>query len=131
MLLRCKKKEGTFIIKFFDTFTSASIDLLFLLSILYKEVYFTKPYTSCAPEKYVVCKYFKLENSRGIVKKFHTILSEYDDDKFIHRILDINIPKLFITRIEEFNAIYGQRQLETISNTLQIIENLFWKNYRN
>jgi hypothetical protein len=116
---------GTFIIKFFDTFTSASIDLLFLLSILYKDVYFVKPYTSrCAnSEKYVVCKYFKLENSMAIVQKIHSILANFEDDKFIHRILDIDIPKLYVTKIEEYNAIYGQRQLETISNTLQIIQN--------
>jgi len=118
-------KGGTFIIKFFDTFTSASIDLLFLLSILYKDVYFVKPYTSrCAnSEKYVVCKYFKLENSMAIVQKIHSILTNFEDDKFIHRILDIDIPKLYVTKIEEYNAIYGQRQLETISNTLQIIQN--------
>ena len=118
-------KGGTFIIKFFDTFTSASIDLLFLLSILYKDVYFVKPYTSrCAnSEKYVVCKYFKLENSMAIVQKIHSILANFEDDKFIHRILDIDIPKLYVTKIEEYNAIYGQRQLETISNTLQIIQN--------
>jgi 23S rRNA U2552 (ribose-2'-O)-methylase RlmE/FtsJ len=118
-------KGGTFIIKFFDTFTSASIDLLFLLSILYKDVYFVKPYTSrCAnSEKYVVCKYFKLENSMAIVQKIYSILANFEDDKFIHRILDIDIPKLYVTKIEEYNAIYGQRQLETISNTLQIIQN--------
>jgi len=118
-------KGGTFIIKFFDTFTSASIDLLFLLSILYKDVYFVKPYTSrCAnSEKYVVCKYFKLENSIAIVQKIHSILANFEDDKFINRILDINIPKLYVTKIEEYNAIYGQQQLETISNTLQIIQN--------
>jgi 23S rRNA U2552 (ribose-2'-O)-methylase RlmE/FtsJ len=118
-------KGGTFVLKFFDTFTSASIDLLYLLSVMYKEVYFTKPNTSrCAnSEKYVVCKYFKLENSLSLVKKLHQVMQSFDDRKYITRILDIDIQKIYITAIEECNAIYGQRQLETISNTLQIIRN--------
>jgi hypothetical protein len=38
-------------------------------------------------------------------------------------IINIDVQKIYITAIEECNAIYGQRQLETISNTLQIIRN--------
>ena len=120
-----QSKGGTFIIKFFDTFTTASIDMLFILSIIYKEVYFTKPNTSrCAnSEKYIVCKYFKLDNSLTIVKKLHSIICSFDDTKYVSRFLSVDIPKRYTLAIEEYNAIYGQRQLETISNTLQIINN--------
>ena len=47
--------------KIFDIFTQATIDLLYLLSLLYEKVYIIKPNTSriANSEKYVVCKKFK------------------------------------------------------------------------
>ena len=116
-------KGGTFIIKFFDTFTPASLDLLYLLSTLYDKVYFVKPNTSrCAnSEKYIVCKYFRLEKTLDIVKKIYDLMENFHKDKYILRILTVDIQKIYSIRIEEFNAIYGQHQLESISNTLQII----------
>ena len=125
MALSVQQKGGNFVCKFFDMYTKVTMSFIYLLLALYNEVDITKPFTSrpANSEKYVVCKYFKLENSMAIVQKIHSILTNFEDDKFIHRILDIDIPKLYVTKIEEYNAIYGQRQLETISNTLQIIQN--------
>ena len=61
-----QKYNGHFIIKFFDIFTAFSIDLLFLLSNVYKTVTYMKPYTSryANSEKYIVCKYFKLKKKK-------------------------------------------------------------------
>ena len=44
----------------FDTFTHASIDILYILSSLYEKVYFYKPQTSRPgnSEKYIICKKF-------------------------------------------------------------------------
>ena len=39
--LSCQKKGGSFIIKVFDTFTPASIDLLYILASVYERVYFS------------------------------------------------------------------------------------------
>ena len=120
-----QKKNGCFIIKFFDTFTQPSLDLLYILSLMYKDIYLTKPNTSrCAnSEKYIVCKYFKLNSSFSLVKKFYNILSNFHDTMYIKRFLNIDLPYIFYAELEELNAIYGQRQLETISTTLQIIKN--------
>jgi len=53
-----QKKGGIFLIKFFDTFTNVSLEMIYLLSILYEDVYFVKPNTSryANSEKYIVCK---------------------------------------------------------------------------
>ena len=41
------------------------------------------------------------------------------------RYLGITIPKLFLTKLEEYNSIFGQQQLENIHYTLSLIENRF------
>jgi 23S rRNA U2552 (ribose-2'-O)-methylase RlmE/FtsJ len=64
-----QKQNGTFILKVFDLFTQCSLDMLFLLCSLYKNVYITKPNTSrlANSEKYIICKNFKLERSNTLI----------------------------------------------------------------
>jgi 23S rRNA U2552 (ribose-2'-O)-methylase RlmE/FtsJ len=44
-------------------------------------------------------------------------------DKFIHRFINISIPINFVTRLEEYNAIFGQQQIENIYYTISLIKN--------
>lgn len=55
------KKGGTFICKFFDTFTSLTKEFIFLLNIFYEEVIIYKPYTSrlANSERYIICQNYK------------------------------------------------------------------------
>jgi hypothetical protein len=39
------------------------------------------------------------------------------------RILSIDIPYIFTRRVEEYNAIFGQQQIESITSTLNLIDN--------
>jgi len=120
-----QKHNGCCIIKFFDIFTRASVELLYLLSNIYQEVIIVKPNTSrCAnSEKYIICKKFRLSNTKYLVEKFYTIIKNFDNEKNIVSILNIDIPYLFISKIQECNAILGQQQIENISNTINLIEN--------
>ena len=119
-----QKKHGNFFIKFFDTFTNASIDMLYILSTLYEEVYFVKPNSSryANSEKYIVCKNFRLDNTEELVKNFYPVF-DVDNDKSICEILSVRPPYLFVNKIEELNAIYGQQQLDSIAITLNLIDN--------
>jgi 23S rRNA U2552 (ribose-2'-O)-methylase RlmE/FtsJ len=134
-----QKVGGTFLIKFFDTFTRISLEMLYLLSTVYEEVYVIKPHTSrhANSEKYVVCKKFRFNpNLKDLVFKFYSLLkdmrmrmrmrseseSESDADA-IFSILNIEIPYLYINKVEEYNAIFGQQQIENIYMTLQLIIN--------
>jgi hypothetical protein len=38
-------------------------------------------------------------------------------------LFNFNLPYYFINRVEEFNAIFGQQQIENISTTLNLIDN--------
>ena len=121
-----QKKGGTFILKFFDIFTQISVDLIYLLSQLYENIYFVKPNTSryANSEKYIVCKEFRLDDTEALIKYFYKIFQNFSNEPDIMvRLFNVEIPIYFKVAIEEINAIIGQQQIESISNTLNLIDN--------
>ena len=120
-----QKKGGHFILKFFDTFSRASIEMIYILNSFYENVYIVKPNTSryANSERYVVCKNFKRNTTAEFVTSFHDILTYMSSNCYIKQLLNIKIPYFFIIKMEEINAILGQQQLETIVNTLSLIQN--------
>ena len=121
-----QKKGGTFILKIFDSFMQHTIDILFILSSFYEKVYIIKPQTSryANSEKYIICKGFffsKIDNYYSLIyNAFEKMLSS---QQYIHRFINIHIPISFIVRLEEYNAIFGQQQIENIYYTLSLIKN--------
>lgn len=123
-----QKKNGCFVLKIFDCFTRLSVELIYILCSMYDKVYVYKPHTSrlANSEKYIVCKFYKnTERNRELLKSL--IPKILDNCSNISSILNFDIPLLFLNKLEEINAILGQQQLETISNTLSIINNDFQK----
>lgn len=120
-----QKEKGTFIIKFFDTFTKTSVDLLYLLAMVYDQVYFVKPHTSryANSEKYIVCKGFLLTNVDDLVKKMYKIISEFTPENHMLSLFNGDLPYFFTKQMEEYNAIFGQQQIENIAFTLNLINN--------
>ena len=120
--------NGSFILKIFDCFTEATLDMIALLSSFYKKVYITKPNTSrCAnSEKYIVCKGFLFSE---ITAYYSYILTAFEkmlkipSTICIYRFLPyFSVPYFFLTKIEEYNSIFGQQQIENIHYTLSLIE---------
>lgn len=121
--LSCQQLGGAFVIKVFDTFTPASIDLLYILANAYEKVYFFKPNTSRSAnsEKYIVCKNFRLVDSKYLVIAMFHVIQEFEGFEHPKRFLNCDIPYVFLNAIQEINAIFGQSQIECISQTLQLI----------
>ena len=125
-----QKKGGTFILKMFDCFMEHSVDLLYILAAFYDKVYITKPQTSryANSEKYIVCKDFLFDNSESyypnLLKAFENMMA-MNETQHIHRFLSIPISYYFLSKLEEYNAIFGQQQLENIHYTLSLIENAY------
>jgi 23S rRNA U2552 (ribose-2'-O)-methylase RlmE/FtsJ len=119
-----QKQGGHFILKIFDIFTQATIDILYILSSLYEKCYIIKPNTSrnANSEKYIVCKVFKASDTTELINKLVTFFN-FSNTKTITRILNINIPYLYINKLEDINAILGQQQLENILYTLHLLDN--------
>jgi hypothetical protein len=126
-----QKKRGSFVLKIFDCFMDHSIDLLYILSAFYEKVYIMKPQTSryANSEKYIICKGFLFENNEVFYPFLHNafekMIQEPLDEKevYIKRFLNINISYCFLTKLEEYNAIFGQQQIENIHYTISLIEN--------
>lgn len=130
-----QKYGGSFILKVFDCFMEHTIDILYILSAFYEKVYITKPHTSryANSEKYIVCKNFLFYTSNDfypILKNTMETLLNIDTDSenssvYIKRFLNesVRIPSYYISKLEEFNAIFGQQQIENIYQTITLIEN--------
>ena len=119
-----QKKGGSFIIKFFDIFTLASVDLLYILSCFYTNIAITKPCTSrtANSEKYIVCENFKFDDTSAYYDIFHNIFSWYDLKKvYIGRLLNSVIPTIYLNKIKEVNYLFGQHQIENINITIELI----------
>ena len=122
-----QKHNGHFVIKIFDIFLKNTCQLMYLLSCFYKKVYVTKPNTSryANSEKYVVCKYFKLKDTKDISDRFYKILhvlGNVDMNIYeINNILNHKIQFYYLLKIEEINAIFINQQVENILNTIKLI----------
>jgi 23S rRNA U2552 (ribose-2'-O)-methylase RlmE/FtsJ len=119
---------GNFVLKVFDIFSNATVDVLYLLSSLYKEVYIMKPKTSryANSEKYVICKGFNLNNILNIQKltyEFHNNFHNLNSELNIETFFRFKHDRAYLTKIEEINAIFGENQIENIIATLNLIMN--------
>ena len=120
-----QKMGGTFVLKFFDVFTQATIDILYILASMYEKLYIVKPHTSrfANSERYIVCKNFKINNTYSLIKYLSNLFPVLNSDNKIERFLNIDIPYIFINKLEDINAIIGQQQLENILSTLYLLDN--------
>jgi 23S rRNA U2552 (ribose-2'-O)-methylase RlmE/FtsJ len=121
-----QKKNGCFILKVFDCFMQHTVDLLYILSSFYDRVYITKPQTSryANSEKYIVCKHFNYKTNADFYPYLHRAFSNMIENRGnVLRFLRIPIPTFFLNKLEEYNSIFGQQQIENIQNTIILIEN--------
>lgn len=126
-----QKKGGTFVCKFFETFTQTALKYILILKSLYKDVYFIKPLTSrpSNSEKYAICMNFKYDNKdknyKTIIKKLNDLLIQAHENKDKH-IVDIfdsfNIPQEFKCYMIELNKSISNHQLQSINKIAKFIE---------
>jgi 23S rRNA U2552 (ribose-2'-O)-methylase RlmE/FtsJ len=121
-----QKKGGHFVLKVFDMFTKYTVDMVALLASLYEQVYVTKPVTSrCAnSEKYIVCKGLLVDSAQVypyLRDTLKNILAATEPSDVTGLLPNPLIPRAFINKIEEYNAILGQQQIDNIHQTLQLI----------
>jgi len=126
--LTLQKKGGSFVLKVFDCFMQHTVDILYILSSFYDKVYLTKPQTSryANSEKYVVCKGYLFDGSTDLTTLLFSVFQktmacEKPDE--IHGFLTLRTPLFFLSKLQEFNSIFGQQQIEIIHYTISLIEN--------
>lgn len=122
VVLVSQKIKGGCIIKYGDTFTQLSLDIIAFVSHFYEKTYIMKPsiadITSC--NKFIVCKNFIHEKlNDDVLKVITTLHSNILHPKFvIYRILHNLIPLFISGKLEEINSIFGQPRLEYIHHLL-------------
>jgi 23S rRNA U2552 (ribose-2'-O)-methylase RlmE/FtsJ len=126
---KLQEKGGSFVCKFFETFTMTSVKMLAILLGLYKEVYITKPLMSrpTNSEKYVICLDFKFNHKddkyKDIDKKFSNMLKEIhtNKDNIVDIFSDYDVPEQFLNLITEINTEVSNTQLWSLNNTFSFI----------
>ena len=98
---------------------------MYILSSLYEKLYIVKPHTSriANSEKYIVCKNFKINNTYNLINCLSKFFPIINSDCYIERFLKIDIPYIYINKLEDINAVIGQQQLENILTTLYLLDN--------
>lgn len=120
------KIDGHFVLKIFDIFYKSTVDIIYILSLYFKEVNIVKPNTSrpANSEKYLVCKYFK-GISLDRLNDLYQIVTLYDQHKgaYIKRFIQEDLPDDFVTAINNYNIISVASQLKYILKTTINIDN--------
>ncbi len=120
-IIKYSKNRSDLIINLKDTYSSLSIDILYILSILYKKVMIIKPNSGnlFLSERYIICKNLnknKISICNKLVEKieFTTLPITNLFSKFM-------VPLLFINKLEESNTIMGQQQIDNLLSILHCI----------
>ncbi len=125
--LSIQKSGGDFILKIYDILTLPTLQLIYLLTLLYEKVEIIKPQTTrqTNSEKYVICKNFKnistkyLNELHNISKKMWNMTGSYIRSIFENNYIDKNFKKY----IENINMSQIPHQINKIEEALSLLEN--------
>ena len=125
--IHLQQQDGHFILKMFDIFTETSIQLIYLLNKCYREVYIYKPKTSrpTNSEKYIICKYFMLDESIREEYMSKLVLNKKNNTNNMYMSFKLfdKIPDEFIANIRELNSNLVNNQCEYLNAAIQLCTN--------
>jgi 23S rRNA U2552 (ribose-2'-O)-methylase RlmE/FtsJ len=128
--LNMQKKNGTFVVKFFETFTTTSFKFISILNALYDKVFMVKPLTSrpSNSEKYAVCIGFKYSESDAKLKNILKTMNNMHEQIYKNKNLNIvdifpeyELSKQFLSRMIVMNTEILNTQFKSIGNIITFI----------
>jgi hypothetical protein len=133
IIVKYQANNGTCIIKFDNIFYKVIIDVILILTGIYRKVYLIKPSISkiTKGERYIICSEidFELLGRTNLFQQLEEKLKDYLLDTtitmpiYIHSFLKNEVPYYFLNKIEESNAVIGQQQLESYDQIINIFKN--------
>ena len=128
LIFQQQSTGGSAIIKVHHIIYKPIIDLIYLLTSMYENVFIVKPYTSniLTNEKYIVCRgYIFNPNKKDLYNYYYSSLKNIHLTlgQNIQSILENTIPYYFITQINNINIVIVQNQLQIITNIINILKN--------
>lgn len=109
----CAKIGGNFVLKSFDTVTTISAQILYVLSQCFDQIMIFKPISSrpANAEKYIICK-----NRKANIQPYYQLLeqaaNQYSDKQYLGTIFSEPLPPQFIQLLTENNNQSITRQLQ-------------------
>ena len=126
LAIAIQEKGGSFICKFFDTYSYISNQIIFLLQCLYTNITIFKPWTSrpANSERYLICQGFKGISARNIAILRHTLTTWNKLPKGIKmKSLFDYMPPKFIQQMKNINQAIQNEQTKYINATINLMEN--------
>lgn len=125
--LKCQSIKGTFVCKIFDMNLFITIEMLYLLNLLYDDIIIYKPLTSriANSEKYLICTGFKGVEP-ALLDKLFMILEEWNNanqNKETFNRLGLDVPADFINEMKSINKIIVSKQINVINGIMNIYYN--------
>ena len=138
--LHIQAKDGSFVLKLFETFTIPSIKMIYLLTSFYTNSYIYKPFFSRTSdsEKYIICKGFKYDQIKDAsllntkINSLEKILEQMNSNKFVYDIYpDIDLPVGYLDRFKFMNIKISNPQQIMINEIVKYIKenNYFGEKY--
>lgn len=132
--LHVQAEDGVFILKIYDIYYNVTLQLILLLSLYYRKVTITKPYTSrpASSEKYLICEGFKgitpekLELIRKLLEQWvgDAFVFNFETQKFANSIINFDLVESrleeFKKVLAEFNKTLSDSQISKINRGLEI-----------
>ena len=128
--INMQKKGGSFVCKFFETFTTTSFKYVSILNSLYDKVFMVKPLTSrpSNSEKYAVCIGFKFSESDAKLKSILKTMNKMHEDIYNSMKLNIvdifpeyKLSKEFLSKMIAVNTDILNKQFKTIGEIISFI----------
>ena len=126
--ISAQSKEGLFICKIFETYTTSMIKIIAMLKTFYAKIFITKPLTSrpSISEKYIVCIGFKYVESDKEYKEYKSRLEnmtkKIDNKKVMDIFTDYNISTELKNRVLQMNITLMNSQSVGYNRILTFIE---------
>ncbi len=138
--LRVQNKDGSFVLKLFETFTTTSLKMIYIVSSFYEESYICKPLFSrmSNSEKYLVCKGFKYDQKKDSsfldkkIGSLENILENMSGNEYVQDIFpNLELPDKFVDMIRYINIIIANNQQIMINKIVVYIKenNYFGEKY--
>ena len=129
--LRVQNKNGSFVLKLFETFTVSSIKMIYIVSSFYEEVYICKPMFSreSNSEKYLICKNFKYDQTKDKgklnekIEKLEYILEKLSTNLYLQDIFpDFDLPDEYMNIFKYINIEIANKQQIMINKIVTYIK---------
>lgn len=118
-VITSQMKGGICFLKYGDTFSELSLDIISFMSHFYEKTIIIKPNISKTylGDKYIVFQNFKYNEKNKIYayKLFFEIIN-CPPFNYVQRIIDTNVPLFIKSKINEINSIYSQPRLDYMHN---------------